>query len=64
MNADLRERVAAALWENNRLDGRQETYPYEQLTGATKDDLLWLTDAVLEAIRDEGLVVADRRDVR
>jgi hypothetical protein len=46
----MREVVAEALWRNNRLDGREETYPYERLIEPTKADLLRLADAALVAL--------------
>lgn len=57
----MRETVARALWRNNRLDWRPNTYPYERLIEPTQADLLRLADAVLAALGLDDLDAAVER---
>jgi hypothetical protein len=44
------EAVAEALWGNNRLDGKPNTYPYDHLMGLTRADLRRLALAAIAAL--------------
>jgi hypothetical protein len=44
------EAVAEALWRNNRLDGKPNTYPYDHLMGLTRADLRRLALAAIAAL--------------